>query len=57
MSTGGVLEADSQARVPLSAFVPATLRAALERRAEVNDRSLSAELRQALRDYLGDSDA
>ena len=35
----------------ISAFVPAKLREALEHRASRSDRSLSAEIRQALRAY------
>jgi hypothetical protein len=40
----------------LSAFVPTELREALEESARAHDRSLSAELRCAIRSYVGESD-
>jgi len=39
----------------VSAFVPPTLREALEHSARAHDRSVSAELRCALRAYLGEN--
>lgn len=41
----------------ITARVESHLAEALRRRAELNDRSLSAELRQALRFYLGEESA
>jgi hypothetical protein len=38
----------------LSAFVPTELREALEESARAHDRSLSAELRCAIRSYVGE---
>jgi hypothetical protein len=46
---------DSQPQAYLSAFVPPALRLALEESAQQNDRSLSAELRQAIRSYVSDA--
>jgi predicted transcriptional regulator len=41
--------------VQISARVPSDLVAALERAAEASDRSLSAELRRAIKQYLAES--
>ncbi len=51
--TIGTLEAETEpATVPLSLFLPRPWRAEPERRAEESDRSLSAEVRQAIRAHL-----
>jgi hypothetical protein len=43
---------DSKDQVQISARMPADLVSALEQRAEKEDRTLSAELRRAIRHYL-----
>ena len=42
----------SEARALITAQIPSSLRAGLEQSARENDRSLSAELRRALSEYL-----
>ena len=46
------VDANERSYVQISARIPADLAAGLERSAEQEDRTLSAELRRAIRQYL-----